>query len=356
MYKKLFTPGPTNVKKNVLKKMATLMISHRTKEASKLQRNISNKMRKLMYTKNEILLSSSSACGLMEGALRSCTQKRAAVFSCGVFGNQWYQMAIANNIPCDKFEVEWGKPITKEIVESTLASGKYDLISVTHNETSTGVMNPIEEIAEVVKNYPEVVFCLDTVSSLGGVKIGVDKLGVDICLASTQKCLALPPGFSVCSISEKAVEAAKKVKFRGSYFDLLRLYNWVKEKDYQYPSTPSLPHMFALDYQLDKIFEEGLENRFSRHIEVANYVKTWAKDNFALFAEEKYASNTVTCVKNTKSIDVDELNKALGEKGYIISNGLEKIKDKTFRIGHMGESTLSDLTELLSAINKILKL
>jgi len=355
MYKKLFTPGPTNVKKDVLKKMATPMISHRTKEASKLQRDISNKIRKLMYTKNEILLSSSSACGLMEGAIRSCTGKRAAVFSCGVFGNQWYQMSITNNIPCDKFEVEWGKPITKEIVKSTLATGKYDLIAVTHNETSTGVMNPIEEIAEVVKNYPEVVFCLDTVSSLGGVKIEVDKLGVDICLASTQKCLALPPGFSICSISEKAIEAAKKVKFRGSYFDLLRLYNWVKEKDYQYPSTPSLPHMFALDYQLDKIFEEGLENRFSRHIKVANYVRTWAKDNFALFAEEKYASNTVTCVKNTKSIDVDEVNKALGEKGYIISNGLEKIKDKTFRIGHMGESTLSDLTELLSAINEILK-
>lgn len=355
MYKKLFTPGPTNVKEDVLQKIASPMISHRTKEASKLQRDISNKMRKLMFTKNEILLSSSSACGLMEGAIRSCTGKRAAVFSCGVFGNQWYQMAIANNIPCDKFEVEWGKPITKEIVKSTLATGKHDLITVTHNETSAGVMNPIEEIAEVVRNYPEVVFCLDAVSSLGGVKIEIDKLGVDICLASVQKCLALPPGFSVCSISEKAIEAAKKVKFRGSYFDLLRLYNWVKEKDYQYPSTPSLSHMFALDYQLDKIFEEGLENRFSRHIKVANYVRTWVKNNFALFAEEKYASNTVTCVKNTKGIDVEELNKDLGEKGYIISNGLENIKDKTFRIGHMGESTLSDLKELLSTINGILK-
>ena len=355
MYKKLFTPGPTNVKEDVLQKMATSVISHRTKEASKLQKDISNKMKILMHTKNGILLSSSSACGLMEGAIRSCTQKRAAVFSCGVFGNQWYQMAITNNIPCDKFEVEWGKPITKEIVKSALDSGKYDLITVTHNETSTGIMNPIKEIAEVVKNYSEVVFCLDTVSSLGGVKIEVDNLGVDICLASTQKCLALPPGFSLCSISEKAIEAAKKVKFRGSYFDLLRLYNWVKEKDYQYPSTPSLPHMFALDYQLDKIFREGLENRFARHIEVANYVRNWAKNNFALFAEEKYTSNTVTCVKNIKSIDVDELNKALGEKGYIISNGLEKIKNKTFRIGHMGEATLSNLKELISAINRILK-
>lgn len=292
----------------------------------------------------------------MEGAIRSCTQKRAAVFSCGVFGNQWYQMTLTNNIPSDKFEVEWGKPTTKEIVKNALDSGKYDLIAITHNETSTGIMNPIEEIAEVVKNYPEVVFCLDTVSSLGGVKIEVDKLGVDICLASTQKCLALPPGFSVCSISGKAIISAKKVKFRGSYFDLLRLYDWVKEKDYQYPSTPSIPHMFALDYQLDKIFEEDLENRFSRHVKIANYVRNWVKDNFALFAEEEYASNTVTCVENTKNIDVNELNKHLGEKGYIISNGLEKLKNKTFRIGHMGETTISDLKGLFDCINEIIKL
>jgi len=351
---KLFCPGPTNVTENVLKKMATPMASHRTKEASKLQRDISDKMRKLMFTKNEILLSTSTACGLMEGAIRSCTKKRAAIFSCGVFGNQWYHMAKTNNIPSDKYEVEWGKPITKEIVKEVLDSGKYDLITLTHSETSTGVMNPINEIAEIVKKYPEIIFCLDTVSSLGGIKVEVDNLGVDICLASTQKCLALPPGFSICSISRKAVEAAKKVEFRGSYFDLLRLYNWVKEKDYQYPSTPSMSHMFALNYQLDKIFEEGIENRFSRHIKIANYVRNWAKNKFALFAEENYASNTVTCVKNTRNINVNELNGALMEKGYIISNGLEKIKNKTFRIGHMGETTLSDLKRLLSAINKIL--
>lgn len=354
MYKKLFCPGPTNVSENVLQKMATPLISHRTKEATELQKNISNKLKKLMFTDNEIILSTSSACGLMEGALRSCTQKRAAMFSCGVFGNQWHQMTVTNNIPSDKFEVEWGKPITKDLVKKALDSGKYDLIAVTHNETSTGIVNPIEEIAEVVKDYPDLVFCLDTVSSLGGVKIEVDKLGVDICLASTQKCLALPPGYSVCSMSEKAVEAAKKVKFRGSYFDLLRLYEWVKEREYQYPSTPSVSHMFALDYQLDKIFDEGLENRFARHTKVANYVREWVKNNFALFAEEKYASDTVTCVKNTRNIDVAGLNKSLGEKGYIISNGLEKIKDKTFRIGHMGEATISDLEGLLSAIDKIL--
>lgn len=356
MYKKLFIPGPTHVTDDVLQKMATPMIGHRTEEASTLQRNISDKLRKLMYTQKEILLSTSSGSGLMEGAIRSCSQKRAAVFSCGNFGNRWFKMAEENNVPTDKFEVEWGTPNLPEQVEEVLATGKYDLITVTHNETSTGVMNPIEEIAQVMKKYPEVIFCVDAVSSLGGTKIEVDKLGIDICITSSQKCLGLPPGLSLCSISEKALEAARKVKFRGTYFDLLQIYEYIQKKDYQYPSTPSLSHMFALDYQLDKILKEGLDNRFARHLEMAEYVRNWAKDRFALFAQEEFASNTVTCVKNTREIKVSDLNKALGKRGYMISNGYGKLKEKTFRIAHMAELTLNDIKELLANIDEILEL
>ncbi len=356
MYKKLFIPGPTHVTEDALREMATPMIGHRTKEASNLQRNISDKLRKLMYTENEILLSTSSGSGLMEGAVRSCTQKRAAVFSCGNFGNRWFAMAEDNNVPADKFEVEWGLPNTAESVNQVLANGEYDLITVTHNETSSGVMNPVEEIAQVVKKYSEVIFCVDTVSSLGGAKIEVDKWGIDICITSSQKCLGLPPGLSLCSISEKALEAAKKVKFRGTYFDLLQIYNYIQKKDYQYPSTPSLSHMFALDYQLDKILKEGLDNRFARHAQMADYVRDWAKDKFALFAQEQFASNTVTCIKNTREISVGELNKALGERGFMISNGYGKLKEKTFRIAHMAELGLKDIKELLSNIDDILGL
>jgi aspartate aminotransferase-like enzyme len=356
MYKKLFIPGPVNVTEDTLQKMATPLISHRGKEASNLQRGISDKLKKLMYTQNEILLSTSSGSGLMEGAVRSCTQKRAAVFSCGNFGNRWFAMAEDNNVPADKFEVEWGLPNTAGSVDQVLASGKYDLITVTHNETSSGIMNPVEEIARVMKKYPEVVFCVDAVSSLGGTKIEVDKLGIDICITSSQKCLGLPPGLSLCSISEKALETARKVKFRGTYFDLLQIYEYLKKKDYQYPSTPSLSHMFALDYQLDKILKEGLDNRFARHIEMANYVRTWAKEKFALFAQEEFASNTVTCIKNIREVSVGDLNKALGERGYMISNGYGKLKDQTFRIAHMAEATLSEIKELLSIIDEILGL
>jgi len=356
VHKKLFIPGPVEVSADVLAQMATPMIGHRSKNASELQHRISDKLRQVFYTQEEILLSTSSGSGLMEGAVRSCTLKKAAVFSVGAFGSRWHEMAVANNVSADLFEVEWGQATTAEMVDKALATGEYDLLTVTHNETSTGLMNPVEEIAEVVKKYPEVVFCLDAVSSMGGTKIEVDKLGVDICITSTQKALGLPPGLSICSFSARAVERANQVPNRGYYLDLLSLYDYIKKKDYQYPSTPSLSHMFALDYQLDKILEEGLDNRFRRHQEMAELVRNWGRQYFELFADERYLSNTLTNMKNTRGIDVADLNKKLGERGFQISNGYGKLKDKTFRIAHMAECTMDDLKELLENINDILKL
>ena len=353
MRKKLFIPGPTEVASDVLEKMATPLIGHRTKEASDLQQSISQKLQRLMFTANEILLSTSSGSGLMEGTLRSCVRKRAAIFTCGAFGERWYEMAVANQVNADRFEVDYGKAIRGEMVDKVLKKKRYDLVTITHNETSTGVMNPIQEIAEVVKQYPDVLFCVDAVSSLGGIKIPVDELGIDICITSSQKCIGLPPGFSFCSISGKALQAAREVQYRGVYFDLLRLYDYRIKKEYQYPFTPSLPHMFALDYQLDKIFQEGLENRFQRHLMMASRVREWAKDTFALFPEEEFASNTVTCIKNIHDMHVKELNQELGNRGYMISNGYGKLKEKTFRIAHMGEITLSEIEDLLTAINEI---
>jgi len=354
MYKRLFIPGPVDVPKDVLDKMATPMIGHRTKDASILQRSISEKMMKLMKTKNQILLSTSSGSGLMEGALRSCTRKRAAVFAVGAFGDRWYKMAVANGIPADKISSDLGEPTTPKMVEEALATGKYDLVTITHNETSTGIMNPVKEIAEVMKKYPDVIFCLDAVSSLGGTEINVDELGVDICIASTQKCLGLPPGLAICSISQKALDAARQVENRGLYFDLVEIYECIQKKDHQYPSTPSLSHMYALDYQLDKMIEEGFENRFNRHLEMAKIVRDWAKEKFEMLAEDKYASNTLTTIKNSRGISVADLNKELGKKGYAISNGYGKLKEKTFRIAHMAETTVEEIKEILRVIEEIL--
>ena len=355
MHKKLFIPGPVEVRPDVLAQMARPMIGHRSKDASLLQHGISDKIRKLFYTNEAILLSTSSGSGLMEGAVRSCTLKKAAVFSVGAFGKRWFEMAVGNNVPADLYEVEWGTAITPKLVDEVLSTGQYDLLTITHNETSTGLMNPVEEIAEVVKQYPNIVYCLDAVSSMAGTKIEVDKLGVDICITSTQKALGLPPGMAICSFSSKAIERAQQVQNRGYYLDLLAIYDYIQKKDYQYPSTPSLSHMFALDYQLDRIMQEGLDNRFNRHIEMAEYVRAWARREFALFADERYLSNTLTTISNTKGIDVGALNKELGARGYQISNGYGKMKDKTFRIAHMGDCTLDEIKDLLGNIDDILK-
>ncbi|MCL1794243.1 MAG: alanine--glyoxylate aminotransferase family protein [Oscillospiraceae bacterium] len=350
---KLFIPGPVDVAEDVLQKMATPMIGHRGKAASALQKSISEKLQKVFFTNNTIVLSTTSGSGLMEASVNCCTAKGAAVFSVGAFGDRWGKMAKANGKPVDVFKVEPGMPTLPEDVDKALATGKYDLVTVTHNETSTGVMNPVLEIGDVIKKYPEVVYCVDAVSSMGGVKIDVDGCGIDICVTSTQKCLGLPPGLSICSVSAKALERAKSVENRGLYLDLVELCSFIETKNYQYPSTPSLSHMFALDYQLTKILEtEGLENRFARHAELAARVQKWANLHFKVLAKEGYQSVTVTAIENTKNIDVGALVKELESEGFLIGNGYGELKDKTFRIAHMAERTIGEIEDLLSRIDK----
>lgn len=357
MHKKLFIPGPVDVRVDVLEKLATPQIGHRTQEASELQDNITKKLQKIFQTESTVLLSSSSGTGLMEGAVRSCTKEKVAVFACGAFGKKFYKICKGNNIYVDLYEVEMGEPITVEYVKECLKNDNYDVITIQHNETSTGITNPIGEIGEFLKeNYPDITFIVDAVSSMGGVDIPVDEWNIDICITSTQKCMGLPAGFSILSISDRAVEKARTVENRGYYFDLVMLYDKEKAK-HQYPSTPSIPHMFALDYQLDLMLEETMEERYKRHIEMAEKVRDFARENFALFVkDEKYLSNTVTCIENTRNVDIKNLNEELAKKGYMISNGYGDLKDKTFRISHMADYTVEDVDGVLDTIKEILNL
>lgn len=355
MHKHLFLPGPVEVRQDILDQMATPMISHRGRDASELQKRISDKLRAMMKTKSEIVLSTSSGSGLMEGAIRSCTRKRAVVFSIGAFGDRWHQIAQSNNVPSDLISYEMGQAVDPEQVRETLSTGRYDVVAITHNETSTGITNPLEELSSVIKDFPDVIWLVDAVSSFGGCPIDVDRLKIDVLITSSQKCLGLPPGLSLCSVSEQALRAAEQVPFRGSYFDLVALCEYIRKKNYQYPSTPSLSHMFALDYQLDRIFDEGLESRYQRHLDLAVRTRNWAREAFSLFGDERYLSPTVTCVLNTREISVAELNKYLGDNGYQISNGYGAIKEKTFRIAHMADTTMDELDQLLRYIDRFLE-
>lgn len=354
MAKKLFIPGPVDVSSDAFQAMSVPMIGHRGGEFSKLLEECNSGLRKLMYTDNTIFITPSSSTGLMEGAIRNCVKDKCLSVCNGAFSERWNGIAKENGKEADFLMYEWGKaPDAKEIGEK-LSSGEYDALTLVHNETSTGVTAPIEEIAKVVKDY-DVMFLVDTVSSMGGVRIEVDKLGIDVCLYGSQKCIALPPGIAACSVSERALKKAENVKNRGHYFDFLA-YKKSLEKN-QTPTTPAISILQGLRYQLNRIHNiEGLENRFARHAKMGEITRKWAKKNFALLPEERYSSNTVTCVRNTRNVDCNDLKTKLSAKGYVFSTGYGKIADKTFRIAHMGERTVDELQTYLDTIDEILGL
>lgn len=361
MHKKLFIPGPTEVRKEILEQMSRPMIGHRTKEFKDLFAGIKPKLQKLLYTKNDVLVSTSSGSGFMEAAFRNCVDKKVLSCVCGAFSDKWSKIAVSCGKEIEKLEVEFGKAIKAEMVDEKLSSGRFDAVHVTHCETTTGILNPIAEIAEVMKNYPDVLFFVDAVSSMGGVKIEADKLGIDICLSSSQKAFALPPGIAIASVSPRAYERAKSIKGRGYYFDLLEL-----KKSYeanQTPYTPSVSHFFALDKELDYIFKEGLENRFNRHKEMGRIARNWAiGQGFEIFSEKGYESDTVSCITNTKGIDLAKIKEELGKKGYLFDTGYRNLNEQlekegkplTFRIAHMGDISINDLKGLLEELDSLI--
>ncbi|MCH8012833.1 MAG: alanine--glyoxylate aminotransferase family protein [Candidatus Marinimicrobia bacterium] len=350
---KLFIPGPTHVNDTVLEAMASYPIGHRASSFSALYDEIVAGVQKVLFTKNRIFLGTCSATGLMEAAVKNTVRKRCANFVCGAFSERWHKITKSSGIECDKIEVPLGHATTPDLVRKVLDAGKYDTVTVVHNETSTGVMNPIYEIAEVMNEYPDIVFLVDMVSSMASIKVEIDKLGIDVAIASVQKGWALPPGFSVCSVSKKVMERSKELKYKGYYFDFLVMEKYAQKS--QTHSTPSIPHMFGLKTQLGRIFFEGLNNRFNRHKELANMVRTWGENHFSLFAQERYRSDTVTCINNLPGFSLAEMITRLFDKGFHISGGYGPLKDKTFRIAHMGDIQKSDIEELLFVMNETIK-
>ena len=355
MHKKLFIPGPTEVREEMLQVMATPMIGHRSQAYATLQQECESKVKQLLFTESRVFLFTSSSTGVMEGAVRNCVAKKLLSTINGEFSRRWYEIALTCGVQADKIEVEPGQAITPDLVDAALAKGGYDAICLTHNETSTGIMNPVKEIAALVRQkYPDVMILVDAVSSMAGVEIKFDEWGLDVCLAGVQKCFALPPGLAVCAVSKRAFERAATIPFRGYYFDFIENEKFALKNNT--PATPSISHLFALNAQMDCILKEGIENRFARHTAMAEYTRAWAHKNFAMFGDERYLSITVSNISNTRGIDVAALNKALGQRGAQISDGYGPFKGKCFRIGHMGDHTLADVKWLLGEIDDILGL
>src|ERR1700731_2568977 len=300
---KLFIPGPVEVSEKTLAAMAGPMIGHRGGDFKALYRAIYPGLQQLFQTQQPVFLSTSSAWGVMEGAIRNLVKKGVLNCMCGAFSDKWFDVSKRCGKDATAFQVEWGRPIDPAEIDEQLKTGRFDALTLIHNETSTGVMNPIKEISAVARKYPEVMFIVDTVSSFSALPIPMDELGIDLMLTGSQKALALPPGLSLFASSEKAITRAKEVNDRGYYFDLLEFKKNAEE--FMTPSTPSIPHIYALRSKLNEIFGEGLEKRFERHLETNRLVHEWVQTNgFEFFAEEGYRSVTLTCVKNNREIDV----------------------------------------------------
>jgi len=353
-HKRLFIPGPTEVRVENLAALALPQVGHRSSEFKELYAAVVPKLKTLLRTEGRVMLFTSSSTGVWEAAIRNCVRDRVLCCMQGAFSDRWLKVAESNGKRPTALQVDWGQAITAEMIDAELAKGGYDAITVVHNETSTGVMNHLDEIAEVLKKYPDVSFLVDAVSSMAGAPIEVDKWGIDVCLAGLQKAFSLPAGLAVGSVSQAALDKAATIENRGYYFDLLEMAKY--DDRGMTPSTPAIPQIQALSAQLDDFLAEGIDQRFARHAFLAGIVQDWARDRFAIFSQAGFESPTITCVKNTRGISVADLNDQLAQQWAMISNGYGKLKEETFRIAHMGDTQEWEMRGLLATIDRLLGL
>lgn len=352
---KLYTPGPVHVSGDTLAEFAKPCDTHRSKWYYQLHKETTSRLQEVMFTKNDVFLGAFSATGFMEACVSNTLNKdeRGLFIIVGEFGSRWKAIAEGLGKQFETLEFDGGKAAKPDAVKAALEGKKYTTVFVQFNETSTGVRNPIEQIAPIVK-ASGALLCVDAVSGLGGMKIEVDKLGIDACLASVQKCFAVPPGLALCSVSKDLLDKAAKTPNRGNYLDLIEIKKF-HDKD-QTPTTPPIPQIRALDYKLGKMLhEEGLEACFARHATLARMTRDWAAGHgFTMFSEEGHHSSTVSTIANNKSIDVVKFVGALEKKGYRIVAGYGKFRDVSFRIGHMGDLQEADMKELFAVMDETL--
>lgn len=352
---KLHIPGPVEVSDKTFQAFRSPMIGHRGQGFKDLYAKIQPQLQQLLYTKQLVYLSTSSAWGVMEGAIRNVVSKKVLNCMCGAFSDKWLDVSRKCGKEAEALQVDWGSPIRAEAIDKKLSTGQFDALTLIHNETSTGTMSPLSEIAALKKKYPDVMFIVDAVSSMSAVKLEFDTLQIDVLLAGTQKAFALPPGLAVFVCSPAALAKAATMKDRGYYFDFLEFQKNAEQS--MTPSTPSIGHVYALASKLDDFFAEGLENRYARHKKLAEATRAWAaKHGLTLFPEPGFESVTLTCVNNGakpggRTVDVAKFQKLVKDAGFLIDGGYGKIKGTTFRISNMGDETEQSMDTLYAAMD-----
>jgi aspartate aminotransferase-like enzyme len=351
---KLYIPGPIAVSEKTLRAMAQPMIGHRSADFVALYNELQPQLQALMFTKDPVYLSTSSAWGCMEGAIRNVVGKKVLNCMNGSFSDKWFDVARRCGKQAGALKFEWGQPVDPGALRTELATGQYDAVTLIHNETSCGCMSDLPAIMRVLRDFPGVISIVDTVSSFSALPIKKDELGIDVLITGSQKALALPPGLSLMSVSKRALDRAATIETRGYYFDFLEFQaNYEKGMT---PSTPVIPLLYALKSKLADIKAEGLENRYARHAQLNKMMREWGfSKGFKLFPKEGHGSVTLNCFSNTLNIDLPALNKILKtEHHLVIDGGYGKLKGKTFRISNMGDETVETITSLIASLDAAL--
>lgn len=348
-------PGPTPLPPEVMAVLQHAMIDHRGPEFAAIQRRIVGKLQEVFNTKNDMLLFTSSGTGGLEAAVANTISPGDPVlaFSAGSFGDRLADLAQGYGASLTKIEFEWGGAIDPDRVAGELrAHPKTKAVLVTHNETSTGVLHPLKEIANTVRANSDAVLIVDAVSSLGAVEVQTDTWGIDVMATASQKAWMCPPGLAMVSVSQRAWQANKTARSPRFYFDFAEAKKWMEKG--QTPFTPAISVYFALDEALKMMSAEGLANVYARHARVAELTRKLALDlGFTLFGDPHHTSPTVTALNVPSGIEADALRKAAREDyDLVIGGGQEKLKGKIIRIGHLGYVHEEDIRSAMSALGQ----
>jgi aspartate aminotransferase-like enzyme len=351
--KTLYLPGPTEVREDVIDAMAEPMFGHRMDRMTDLYTTIVEDTKEFLDTDQEVIVLTASGTEFWEATTLNLVEDKMLVPTSGAFSERQANVAERLGKDIDRIEYEWGQAVKPGDVRDALESEDYDAVGVVMNETSTGVRNPVEEIGEVLGEYPDTYFVVDAISCLGGDYIEVEENNIDCIFTSTQKALAMPPGLAVCTVSDDAYERELEKDSASWYGGFQRCLDYYDRKG-QTHSTPAIPIMLAYRKQMKHLLEEGHGQRDQRHREMAEYTRDWAREHFDLFAEEGYESQTVTCVENTKGIDVAKTVETVSEEyDMVFSSGYGDLGEESFRIGHMGEHTVESIRALTDAIEDV---
>lgn len=355
---RFYLPGPTEVRAEILAAQTAPMIGHRSRSMEELIARIQPGLQTAFRTRRPVYISSSSATGMMEGAIRNGARERVLALTNGAFSERFAQIARACGRDVVTLERPWGEVHDPSMVADALRGGRFDAVTVVHSETSTGALNPVAEIAEAVHAAGDVTLLVDSVSGLGGAPLETDGWELDFVLTGSQKALALPPGLAFGVARQSLLARAASLSGRGVYFDVIEFESYIAK--HQTPNTPAVSLLYALASQLDAIVAEGMDARWARHAAMAERTWRWVDEmkaagiSVGVLAPEGARSPTVTCVRLPDGRTGPEVAAAMKQRGWTVSTGYGKLRDATIRIGHMGDHSLAGVDGLLEELTAVL--